>query len=71
MGGLNIALTHDLKKNFEQSIELSSPLESFNIESFKIQQWELEQTKIKIRQKVDMQRELISKNPESKTIYQK
>ena len=61
MGGLNIALPQDLHKNLEQSIELSSPLASFNNDSFKIQQCELEQTKISLRQKADMQRELNSK----------
>ena len=62
MGGLNIALLQDLHKNLEQSIELSSPLAaSFNNDSFEIQQCELEQTKISLRQKADMQRELISK----------
>ena len=71
MGGLNIALPQDFHKNLEQSIELSSPLASFNNDSFEIQQCELEQTKISLRQKADMQRELISKNPESKTIYQR
>ena len=70
MGGLNIALPQDLHKNLGQSIELSSPLASFNNDSFEIQQCEIEQTKISLRQKADMQRELISKNPESKTIYQ-
>ena len=34
---------------------------SFNNDSFEIQQCELEQTKISLRQKADMQRELISK----------
>ena len=61
MGGLNIALTRDLHKNLEKSIELSTPLASFNNDSFEIQQCELEQTKISLRQKADMQRELISK----------
>ena len=61
MGGLNIALPQDLRKNLEQSIELSSPLASLNHDSFEIQQCELEQTKISLRQKADMQRELISK----------
>ena len=61
MGGLNIALPQILHKNFEQSIELSSPLASFNNDSFEIQQCELEQTKVSLRQKADMQRELISK----------
>ena len=59
-GGLNIALPQDLHKNLEQSIELSSPLASFNNDSFEIQQCELEQTKISLREKADMQRELIS-----------
>ena len=59
MGGLNIALPQDLHKNLEQSIELSSPLASFNNDSFKIKQFELDQTKISLRQKADMQRELI------------
>ena len=49
-------------KNLEQSIELPSPLAaSFNNDSFEIQQCELEHTKISLRQKPDMQRELISK----------
>ena len=48
MGGLNIALPQDLYKNIEQSIELSSPLASFNNDSFEIQQCELEQTKISL-----------------------
>ena len=61
MGGLNIALPQDLHKNLEKSIELSTPLASFNNESFETQQCELEQTKISLRQKADMQRELISK----------
>ena len=61
MGGLNIALPRDLHKNLEKSIELSTPLASFNNDSFEIQQCELEQTKISLRQKADMQRELISK----------
>ena len=61
MGGLNIGLPQDIHKNLEQSIELSSPLESFNNDSFKNQQCELEQTKIILRQKAVMQRELISK----------
>ena len=60
MGGLNIALPQDFHKNFEQSIELSNPLASFNNDSFKIQQCEFEQTKISPREKADMQRELIS-----------
>ena len=59
--GLNIALPQDLHKNLEQSIELSSPLASINYDSFEIQQCELEQTKISLRQKADMQGELISK----------
>ena len=66
MGGLNITLPQDLEKNLEQSIELSSPLASFNNDSFEIQQFELEQTKktkINLRQKADMQRQLISKKP--------
>ena len=61
MGGLNIALPQDLHKNLEKSIEISTPLASFNNDSFEIQQCELEQTKISLRQKADMQRELISK----------
>ena len=61
MGGLNIALPQDLHKNLEKSIELSTPLASLNNYSFEIQQCELEQTKISLRQKADMQRELISK----------
>ena len=61
MGGLNIALPQDLQKNLEKLIELSNPLGSFNNDSFEIQQSELEQTKISLRQKADMQRELISK----------
>ena len=61
MGGLNIALPQDLHKNLEKSIELSTPLASFNNDSFEIQQSELEQTKISLRQKADMQRKLISK----------
>ena len=60
MGGLKIALPHDLHKSLEKSIELSTPLASFNNDSF-IQQCELEQTNISLRQKADMQRELISK----------
>ena len=61
MGGLNIALPHDLHKNLEKSIELSTPLASFNNDPFEIQHCELEQTKFSLRQKADMQRELISK----------
>ena len=61
MGGLNIALPQDIHKNLEQSIELSSQLASFNRDSFKIQQCELDQTKIRLRKKADMQRELISR----------
>ena len=61
MGGLNIALPQDLHKNREQSIELLNPLASFNNDSIEIQQCELEQSKISLRQKADMQRELISK----------
>ena len=61
MGGLNVALPQDLHKNLEKSIELSTPLASFNNDSLEIQQCELEQTKISLRQKADMQRELISK----------
>ena len=61
MGGLNIPLPQDLHKNVEHSIELSSPLASFNNDSSKIHQCELEQTKISLRQKAHMQRELISK----------
>ena len=59
--GLNNALPKDLHKNLEQSIELSSPLASFNNDSFEIQQCELEQNKIILIQKADIQRELISK----------
>ena len=59
--GLNIALPQDLHKNLEKSIELSTPLASLNNDSFEIQQCELEQTKISLRQKADMQRELVSK----------
>ena len=66
MGGRNNALPQDLHKNLEQSIELSSPLTSFNNDSFEIQQCELEQTKISLRQKADMQRELISKKSRTK-----
>ena len=61
MGGLNIAFPQDLHKKLEKSVEFSTPLESFNNDSFDIQQCELEQTKISLRQKADMQRELISK----------
>ena len=61
MDGLNITLPQDLHKNLEKSIDLSIPLASFNNESFESQQCELEQTKISLRQKADMQRELISK----------
>ena len=61
MGGLNIALPQNLHTNLEKSIELSSPLASVNNNSFEIQQCELEQTKIILRQKADMQRELILK----------
>ena len=61
MGGLNITLPQDPSKSHEQSIELSGPLASFNNDSFEIQQCELDQTKISLRQKADMQRELISK----------
>ena len=61
MGGLNIALPQDLHKNLEKSIELSTPLASLNNESFESQECEFEQTKISLRQKADMQRELISK----------
>ena len=61
MGGLNTALPHDFHKNLEQSNELSSPLASLNNDSFEIQQCKLEQTKIGLREKADMQRELISK----------
>ena len=61
IGGLNITLPQDLPKNHEQSIELSGPLASINNDSFKIQQCELDQTKISLRHKADMQRELISK----------
>ena len=42
MIGLNIALSQDLHKNFEQYIELSNPLASFNKDSFEIQQCEIE-----------------------------
>ena len=61
MGGLNIALPQDLYKNLEKSIELSTPLASFHNKIFESQQCELEQTKISLRQKADMQRELMSK----------
>ena len=61
MGGLNITLPPDVHKNFEQSIEFSSPLASFNNDAFEIQQFDFEQTKISLRQKADMQREIISK----------
>ena len=61
VGGLNIALPQDLQKNLEKSIELSTPLASFNNDSFKIQQCELEQNKISLKPKADMQRELISR----------
>ena len=61
MVGLNIALSQNFDKNHEQSIELSSPLASFNNDSLQIQRYELEQTKISLRQKEDMQRALISK----------
>ena len=61
MGGLKITLPPDDPKNFERSIEFSSPLASFNINAFEFQQFDLEQTKISLRQKADMQRELISK----------
>ena len=71
MGGPNIALPQDLHKNLEQSVEFSSPLASFNNDSFANKQSELEQTKTILRQKADMQRELISKTAESKTVYQK
>ena len=60
MSGLNIALPQDLHKNLEKSIELSTPSESFNNDSCDIQQCQLEQTKISLREKADMQRELIS-----------
>ena len=60
MGGLNIALPQDLHKNLEKSIELSTPLESFNNDSFNIQQCELEQTESSLRRKADMQLEFIS-----------
>ena len=59
MGGLNIALPQDLHKNLEQKIELSSPLASSNNDSIDTQQCEIEQTKISLRQKADMHRELI------------
>ena len=61
MGGLSIALPQDLPKNHDQSIELSNPLASFKNDSFDIQKCELEQFKISIRQKADMQLELILK----------
>ena len=61
VGGLNIALPQDLQKNLEKSIELSTLLASINNDSFKIQQCELEQTKISLKPKADMQRELISR----------
>ena len=77
MDGLSIAFPQDLHKNLEQPIELSSSLASFNNDSFEIQQCELEQTKISLRQKADMQRELILKKsriknnlPELKDIIQ-
>ena len=60
MRGLNIALPEDLHKNLEQSVEFSSPVASFNNDSFKNQQCELEQIKIILKQKADMQHELIS-----------
>ena len=58
---LSIALSQDLHKNREQLFELSSPMASFNNDLFENQQCELEQTKITLRQKADMQRDLISK----------
>ena len=61
MGGLNVALPQDLLKNLEKSIEISTLLASVNNDSIEIQQCEIEQTKISLRQKADMQRELISK----------
>ena len=61
MGGLNIALPQDLNKNLEQSFELSCPLASFNYDTFETQQCEIEQSNISLRQKADMQPELISK----------
>ena len=61
MGGLNITLPQFIHKNLEQLIDFSSPLASFNNDSFEIQQFELEHTKISLRQKADMQRELNSK----------
>ena len=64
MGGFNNALPQDLHKNLDKSIELSTPLESFNDDSLEIQRCELEQTKISLRQKADMQRELISQKTE-------
>ena len=67
MSGLQIALPQHLKKNFEQSIELSSPLTSFNNDSFEIQQCELVQSRISLRQKADMQSELISKKSRIET----
>ena len=63
MGGLNIDLPQDLHENLEKSFELSNSLASFNNRSFEIQQCDLEQTKISLRQKADMQRELIWKKP--------
>ena len=59
--GLSIALPQDLHNNLEISIDLSTPLASFNNYSFEIQQCDLEQTKISLKQKADLQRELISK----------
>ena len=48
MGGLNITIPKDLHRTLEQSIELSSPLPSFNNDSFEFQQCELGQTKISL-----------------------
>ena len=61
MGGFNITFPQDILKNLEKSIELSTLLASVNNDSFEIQQCEIEQTKISLRQKADMQCELISK----------
>ena len=66
MGGLNIALPQDLQKNLEKSFELSTPLASLKNDLFEIQQCELEQTKITLRQKADMQLELIAKKSRNK-----
>ena len=60
MDALNIS--HKIfMKILNNQFELSSPFESFKNDSFEIQQCKLEQTKISLRQKADMQRELISK----------